>query len=270
MLEKKNMSTNQFFDVRRFGMMCRKELLEPWKTHLLRFVACYAALSVMLVGYGMEVYSRLPPGVSLRYSHALMQFFMVVFYVMGLFWASFFMERMKTKTGRIAFLITPASAFEKFLSRWLLVTVGFVVVFVVAFGLADLTKMLVLRLLYSNVAGQITFVPWSGVFTHPYAGWRLGVVASSFCFLQSLFVLGSVVWPKNAWVKTCAALIVIVLLHVLAVTVVYQVRGSFYRGFYLTDKDMSCLVIGVGTVWSVLNWTLAYFRFKESEVINRW
>ena len=55
----------------------------------------------------------------------LMQFFMVIFYVMGMLFASSFMERMKTKTGRIAFLITPASAFEKYLSRWLLVTVVF-------------------------------------------------------------------------------------------------------------------------------------------------
>lgn len=47
------MRTNQFFDVRRFGMMCRRELLEPWKTHLLRFVACYAVLAVILVGYGI-------------------------------------------------------------------------------------------------------------------------------------------------------------------------------------------------------------------------
>ena len=225
------MRTNQFFDVRRFGMMCRRELLEPWKTHLLRFVACYAVLAVILVGYGMETYNHLSPGTPLEYSHALMQFFMVIFYAMGMLFASSFMERMKTKTGRIA---------------------------------------LVCRMLYSNVAEQITFVPWSEVFTHPYAGWRLGVVASSFCFLQSLFVLGSVIWPKNAWIKTCAALIVILLLHVQAVMVVYQVRGSFHRGFYLTDEDMNRLVIGVGIVWAVFNWTLAYFRFKESEIINRW
>lgn len=264
------MRTNQFFDVRRFGMMCRRELLEPWKTHLLRFVACYAVLAVILVGYGMETYNHLSPGTPLEYSHALMQFFMVIFYVMGMLFASSFMERMKTKTGRIAFLITPASAFEKYLSRWLLVTVVFIVAFAIAFWLADLTKVLVCRMLYSNVAEQITFVPWSEVFTHPYAVWRLGVVASSFCFLQSLFVLGSVIWPKNAWIKTCAALIVILLLHVQAVMVVYQVRGSFHRGFYLTDEDMNRLVIGVGIVWAVFNWTLAYFRFKESEIINRW
>ena len=115
------MRTNQFFDVRRFGMMCRRELLEPWKTHLLRFVACYAVLAVILVGYGMETYNHLSPGTPLEYSHALMQFFMVIFYAMGMLFASSFMERMKTKTGRIAFLITPASAFEKYLSRWLLV-----------------------------------------------------------------------------------------------------------------------------------------------------
>ena len=93
-------------------MMCRRELLEPWKTHLLRFVACYAVLAVILVGYGMETYNHLSPGTPLEYSHALMQFFMVIFYAMGMLFASSFMERMKTKTGRIAFLITPASAFE--------------------------------------------------------------------------------------------------------------------------------------------------------------
>ena len=45
-------------------------------------------------------------------------------------------------------------------------------------------------MLYSNVAEQITFVPWSEVFTHPYAGWRLGVVASSFCFFTVVVRVG--------------------------------------------------------------------------------
>lgn len=57
--------------------------------------------------------------------------------IMGLLSASFIMEKMKSKTNRIATLMTPATTLEKFLSRWLVFTFGYLVAFLIAFELAD-------------------------------------------------------------------------------------------------------------------------------------
>lgn len=37
----------------------------------------------------------------------------------------------------------------------------------------------------------------------------------SICFVQSLFVLGSSVWPKNSFLKTFVSVTIIVLIYVL-------------------------------------------------------
>ena len=48
---------------------------------------------------------------------------------------------MKSKTSRTVVLMTPATMFEKFFARWLVATCGFILVFLIAFKLADLTRV---------------------------------------------------------------------------------------------------------------------------------
>ena len=81
--------------------------------------------------------------------------------IMGLLSASFIMERMKTKTNRIAMLMIPATMFEKFFSRWLVFTFGFLIVFLIAFKLADWTRVTVYMISYPELKGIIASTPLS-------------------------------------------------------------------------------------------------------------
>lgn len=268
------MENNQFFNLRRFGMLCRMEWIGAWKMHLRRFVACYVVLLSLLLCYSMPRYSELAmhisPNYSIDFDGIMIQFLLVFFYASGIVYVSFFMEGMKTKTGRASFLTLPVSAFEKYLSHWLLVTVGFIVVFTVALGLADFTKVLVCRMMYGEVADQINLVSWKEWCDSPYFKVRVCALISGFCFLQSLFVLGSLLWSKNTLIKTCGALAGIVLIHVAVVYLIHESSGGFSRGVYIDDDTLGTFLIVLGAVFAVFNWTLAYFRFKESEIINRW
>ena len=135
------MIRDTFFSAPRFVNLCRKEMVESWKANLLRFVMMYGIMAIAFVWNGYFRYNY-PQGMIDRgvEQDPIWYFELTIFLwamvIMGLLSASFIMERMKTKTNRIAVLMTPATMFEKFLSRWLAFTFGFLIVFLIAFKLA--------------------------------------------------------------------------------------------------------------------------------------
>ncbi len=191
------------------------------------------------------------------------------------------MEKMKSKTNRLSVLMTPATPFEKFFSRWLVSTVVLLVVFFITFELADYTRVLVYSLIYPDVKEVILPVNLGDLVGSGkrwylfHKMYELTLVLSIYCFVQSLFVLGSSVWPKNSFLKTFVSVTIIVLIYVL---VGMSVGDMLFSGsskdygyiFSSITKEMSAAMTTVGfMLFAFVNWTLAYFRFKESEIIQR-
>lgn len=279
------MIRDTFFSASRFVSLCRKEMVESWKANVLRVVMMYGILAIAFVwnGYFQYLYPE-----SLLKRKELVDpiwvFELIAFgwavVIMGLLSASFIMERMKTKTNRIAMLMIPATMFEKFFSRWLIFTFGFLVAFLIAFKLADWTRVLVYMVSYPELKEIIASVPLSQI-VGP-GNWTifsdnetflLGI--SIYLFAQSLFVLGSSIWPKNAFVKTLSAIIVIAIIYVsvgaMLTKVLIESRGG-YSGINEKISDETMMLISTIAFFALtlFNWVVAYFRFKESEIINRW
>lgn len=268
-------------DRKRFMDLCRKELVEHWRTYILRLLLMYGVMSVLLLWNGYFVYESyayaLPHDADVcRFGLLAMVWFLFIF---GAFSASYMMEGMKSKTGRIAVLMTPATNFEKYFSRWLIAVVVFLVVFLLAFRLADYTRVLVYTLAYPeiNMIAPVDLGCLVGAnsahftLTHSVGGFVC--LFLSYLFFQSCFVLGSVVWSKNALVKTFVTGGLIILIYFL---IFWGMTELFFSGIdHVTyKKDLAqdtvfmilSSVFGVGTL---LNWVLGYYRFKESEVIHR-
>lgn len=112
-------------------------------------------------------------------------------------------------------------SFEKFFSRWLVSTVVLLVVFFITFELADYTRVLVYSLIYPDVKEVILPVNLGDLVGSGkrwylfHKTYELTLVLSIYCFVQSLFVLGSSVWPKNSFLKTFVSVTIIVLIYVL-------------------------------------------------------
>ena len=153
------MIRDTFFSAPRFVNLCRKEMVESWKANLLRFVMMYGIMAIAFVWNGYFRYNY-PQGMIDRgvEQDPIWYFELTIFLwamvIMGLLSASFVMERMKTKTNRIAVLMTPATMFEKFLSRWLVFTFGFLIVFLIAFKLADWTRVMIYMVSYPELIGK--------------------------------------------------------------------------------------------------------------------
>lgn len=280
------MIRDTFFSMSRFVSLCRKEMVESWKANMLRVVLMYGIMAIAFVWNGYFQYNYperlLHRGATTdpAWTFVLIIFLWAVI-IMGLLSASFIMERMKSKTNRIAMLMTPATMFEKFFSRWLVFTFGFLIVFLIAFKLADWTRVLVYMVSYPELKDIIAATPLSHLLgdTNEYwtafqtrEGFMLGV--SVYFFAQSLFILGSAIWPKNAFVKTFSAIVIISIVYVLVgvtlTKIVYESRGIHGVNQSMSDDMMMNLSIVFFFVLSIFNWVVAYFRFKESEIINRW
>lgn len=268
-----------FFSLPRFMNLCRKEMVESWRQNVLRMVLMYGVMAVVMVWNGYFQYNYV-------YDHTedpawifLLVAFAWALCVFGCLSASFTMEKMKTKTSRIAVLMTPATPFEKFFSRWLIFTVVFLVVFLLTYKLADYTRVLIYSLAHpekdciapvdlSHIVGNADY------YSLCRTNLMFGVCIAIYFFIQSLFVLGSSIWPKNSFLKTFTAVIIIGIVYVSTTAFLVQMFLKNNRSELLIGSDMSeelffSLWIGACVIFTLLNWTLAYFRFKESEIINR-
>jgi hypothetical protein len=111
------------------------------------------------------------------------------------------------------------------------------------------------------------------------------IFALSIYFLcQSLMILGSTFWEKATFIKTFAAITIIGLAYWL---ICYLAIDLFYNDFNqfgnvsesLVDEVISeemkhadhppVFIAATLFFFTLANWTLAYLRFRESEIIKR-
>ncbi len=277
------MIKDTFFSLPRFMNLCRKEMVENWRSNVLRMVLMYGVMAVVMVWNGYFEYRYWHSG---QIEDPAWTFLLVVFiwslWGFGCLSASFTMEKMKTKTSRTSMLMVPATPFEKFFSRWFVFTVVFLVIFLISYKLADYTRFIIYSLAYPEEKDFIIPVDLSHLvgerktyYTVCRTGLQFGALLSAYFFVQSLFVLGSSIWPKNSFLKTFASGTVIAIVYFLLAVFMSKMfleNGNYYSENVFTgmseDTAMSIMIV-VGIFFTLMNWTLAYLRFKESEIVNR-
>ena len=277
------MIKDTFFSLPRFMNLCRKEMVENWRSNVLRMVLMYGVMAVVMVWNGYFEYRYWHSG---QIEDPAWTFLLVVFiwslWGFGCLSASFTMEKMKTKTSRTSMLMVPATPFEKFFSRWFVFTVVFLVIFLISYKLADYTRFIIYSLAYPEEKDFIIPVDLSHLvgerktyYTLCRTGLQFGALLSAYFFVQSLFVLGSSICPKNSFLKTFASGTVIAIVYFLLAVFMSKMfleNGNYYSENVFTgmseDTAMSIMIV-VGIFFTLMNWTLAYLRFKESEIVNR-
>lgn len=274
------MNKNTFFSLSRFSYLYRKDMIENWKKYVYTLIAIYGTLCVCLIFFGYQSYRWVRTETVIdRITSSEIPLLVFSFFAVGFMMASRIMEKLKNKTGRLAFLMVPATPFEKYLQRWTLYAVLFPCIFLVVFYLADLTRVGVCRLRFPDVSliapldlGRFVAddQEWS-LFTSTRQWWLL---VSFFLFLQSIFGLGGSIWPKNSCVKTMASVFTIVLVFSLCWAGLYDLlldgRSLVLPGIMSTLNENTAENTGsaVQLIFAAICWLLAYFRFKETDVNN--
>ncbi len=179
------------------------------------------------------------------------------------------MQNLAVKTSRINALMLPATQLEKFLSRWCIFVPIYLIAFLLGFQLLDWLRVGVELSIFGPRANIASLNVISLVFRFendlPLTIWTLLTI-------QSLYVLGSVIWPKNSMIITSCVLFVIGVLLTIFATIAgnaFLESGTNYS-LGLSDRTIINIWWSIICVFTAINYIVAYFRYKEIEIIQRW
>jgi len=283
---------NNIFDIKRFGLLAKKDFLENWKKHLMTFLSIFGILSIFLTYRYYEYYDYLAKTGNyfnewLSYCRDQVTFVIGMFFIFGVASASSLMEPINSRAKKISYLMNPASSFEKYFLQWGRTTIVFILLYIVAFFFADFVQWLICSIRFPSMDVQAIDLSAFGVGDNHeiFDYWRTFFTLLSFYFfIQSLFVLGSTFWPKFSVAKTfCAALIIIALYLIVCGGLISSLFADGADDFMRTleyvpgmksleddeGKTLSLIFTSVFSFFAITNWTIGFFRFKETEIIKR-
>lgn len=173
----------------RFMMMCGKIATERRKT-LLVTVGGFLGLCAVL-GLWSGFFGGAP-------AQGTFVFYIVLAWLACSLVASRMFSEITRKEGRISLLMTPAGAADKYLPRLILVLPGMMLLCALGYlvyGYSDILMM------------GIRFDIWPDLY-NPFLNWGyndtqlLCSILAFFLLNESIFVFGSVVWPRRSFLKT--------------------------------------------------------------------
>ena len=182
--------------------------------------------------------------------------------------------------GRIGLLTTPASALEKFATYFIIYVIGFMVVFYVSAIVGDALRVGAVKLL-SDYGDAAHMRPLADVFTSGVASDGKGAAMSllllygSAMFTLAWFSLGSILWSKNSFVKSLGAAFVFNVVYGLLFSYGFKTfchRVADVRPRFESWTVETSVAVGITTtvVAIVFVFWLAYRRFREADIIERW
>lgn len=185
---------------------------------------------------------------------------------------------MKTKEQRIKVKMLPATDVEKYLVRWLGVTLGTMVVGIMAYCVADALRMVTclvtgvdslgctitdfLKMFFLNDNGNTIVISEHSAYTagtdYAVVGWVI--------WAQSFYVLGGTLLRRYQFVITT---LVHILLFLGMAAVVAWLPVDVDRAVADSGNDGAFYAAGVALcLVAVVNWWLSYKIFKRMQVIN--
>ncbi len=196
----------------------------------------------------------------------------IISLVLGCIGASFIFSDMKTKQGRISAIMTPATQFEKFLTRWLAAVPMLLILLSIGCVLTEAARICTCWLTVDSESipkGYMHFIDVEnlldvifmkkGAFIFPIA---------SFLFNQAFFLFGAILWPKLSFVKTLVALWVFqMVLSILSVSVFRYISPDLVAWL-----DSDSFIFAFNTVLLLITavlYALTYWRYRRSQVTYR-
>lgn len=276
MLKMNRYDKGYIFSFSRFGKLFYKEISENWKLYGLQVLVMYVAMAITLIWYSYTDYTSfntLAKTNDLNVHIFTLVFWMWSWWIFICLGTSFAFKTMKGKTGRITMLMTPVTAFEKFFFRWLIYVLVLPLLILLSIWLADYTRVFV----YSAIYPEMPFIEVTDFkhfvdqgdggysLCHSWVDGSLLILLN--VYIQSFFLLGSIIWPKNSFIKTLIAFVLFVFLYY------WVVVGFSHFTENSALANLNSFIFKWGhvlfPVLTIINWVLTYFRLKESEVIHR-
>lgn len=256
---------NNFFNLRRFGLLFVKHTAEHIRTYLMS-IAVLAGV-VLLGGSFVFFIIPGPPDAGLQTAC-----FVMLMLMSGTIFTSTVFSDYGIRNKAIPAITLPASAFEKYLVGWLYSYPIFITVYTGVFFIILTT------LGHLGHWHQMHFQPMA--LSQP----DVFMVVVIYSVLHSVSLFGAIFFNKLHFIKTGFAFFIgyalLLLFNTLVLKMItgldviklalpfgflnFNVGDKFYS--VSTDKGMNWMILCLLLVASVLIWVAAYFRLKEKQV----
>lgn len=175
-----------------------------------------------------------------------------------------------SKRKRISSLMIPASRTEKFFHRVLIYFIGGIILLIIGLFLG----LGICQITFGGGAAPLNSI--FEIFDKEYSG-SFSIAAILFVLLgNSIYALGSSLWPKLSWIKTWVVLMVIQWIFTATLMILASANinwEAFFNLFFTIDKDNVWILIWSGiAILAILNlvcWGYAWLRFKNTQIIQR-
>lgn len=280
-METTSYSGNQTFSFVRFKQLLKSDISINKSKYLkivLAVLGCFMTAAILITIFALDDINDLKErGLTRFIERSILdhqdyyQIFSFMLAAVGLTIAgSLTFSSMSSKKGRITTLMIPASMTEKFLLRFLVYFIGGLILFLICYlaGLLEICLTfgktdILFHMINSNSVHDICVM--------------LTVLCLPMLFSNSLYALGSSIWPRNSWVKTWIAQQVFgILMLFLGALGFFSFAPKFLHwASHLFDNIENAenfifwgyVVINIALI--AVCWALAWRRFRSTQITQR-
>lgn len=259
------MDTKQYFSIRRFFYFIKKDILMNYRIMIIYLVSLFLILFVssIVVAYKYPY--------NWKFHYIAYPDLLLIF---GFIITSMSFSDLKNPEKSNFFLTIPCSLFEKFVSRVIITSIGFVIFSLVFYYLFSIFTDSIINLIFSR----------NYSFFNPFDNNIISNIKFYIIF-HSIFLLGAIIFRNHAFIKTMLAIfILIVIITVSSLMLFYIIYWSYQEGFppeitiagvrwhpivaIFSDHILPVLKYVYWYIMPVLLWIISYVKFTNIQVKN--
>ena len=284
---------NKTFDLHRFGMVLRWDLLTNWKSYFYSIAGL--AIGIIMLSISMlysfpHSYFIVERDLNYYYECRMTGFLAAIFILFIFISACNIFNNMKTKLQRESFMMLPANNLEKYAARFLMMSIGSIIMMLIATLIADFVQFVLSFFMtpgyHASIIGSalsqiykvatdagnnpISILAGQGKIDAALLGWSILIMIYSFCLLGGTF------FRKQPIILTAVSGIIIFMIIGYCGSELEE-WGAF-DFFKHLDYDNPSTSLCMAIFWSVIFLALAagslwasYKLFTRMQVIcNKW
>ena len=284
---------NKTFDLHRFGMVLRWDLLTNWKSYFYSIAGL--AIGIIMLSISMlysfpHSYFIVESSLDYYYECRMTGFLAAIFILFIFISACNIFSNMKTKLQRESFMMLPANNLEKYAARFLMMSIGSIIMMLIATLIADFVQFVLSFFMtpgyHASIIGSslsqiykaatdagnnpISILAWQYKIDAAILGWSFLTMIYSFCLLGGTF------FRKQPIILTAVSGIIIFMIIGYCGSELEE-WGAF-DFFKHLDYDNPSTSLCMAIFWSVIFLALAagslwasYKLFTRMQVIcNKW
>lgn len=281
------MNISQYFSFPRFILVVRRDFMENWKYNLRVFggifLGCMFVYLLAMCNY-TRVFENSRTYIDF---HAAMISTFYTFMLLGQ--ASQFMIHMRTKEARISNLMLPATSLEKFISRALFVTLGIMIMFIVASFLADVIHLAFIPF-FPDLPNELNTLLWPEYWGNSIESRIPEVSIDSmalktvgvfpvllgvgtmilFSCLHAIYILGGNLFGKNAFLITTIFVFLLGYVGIKICDIIVPMVSVEWCEDFIRSNGEGHLGWGRLFVWcfNAFIWYVSYLIFSRQQVVK--